>query len=156
MDIAKTYWQSDEGEQSRAALQEAFSGTNKVAGGLRSTFLAARKVWDFQLGDQSNIETTDEYVEKLATAANKVWKDAEVKESFDLVTTGSKEAIGGFTKAVQLTSSKIGQEVKNSKDFKSAVKSFTKGVGAFFGFLKKQATSNRGVPRSRTLPPSKL
>ena len=155
VDIGKVYWSSLEGEKARNSLKQAFSSTNKAVSGIRSTISAVQKAWDFELGDQSNIETTDQYIEKLSSAFSGVIQNNEVRQSLEEVSASTKFAATEISSAVKVTTTKITEEAKKSETLQNAVKNIAKGIQAFIFFIKMKADSSKTIGFSRTLPPSK-
>lgn len=155
VDIGKVYWSSSEGAKARNSLKQAFSNTNKAVTGIRTTISAVQKAWDFELGDQSNVETTDQYIEKLSSAVSGVIQNKEVRESLEEVSTSTKVAASEISSAVKVTAQKITEEAKKSQALQNAVKNIAKGIQALIFFIKSKADSSKTIGFSRTLPPSK-
>ena len=79
-----TSFKSTEAEESRKAFTVAVEAAKNVVRSFKKAWNTAKTVWSNELGDESKIETTDEYFKRAGSAINNIAK-SEVFNSIIIV-----------------------------------------------------------------------
>ena len=69
-----TSFKSNEGEESRKAFTVAVEAAKNVVRSFKNAWETVTAVWSTELGDESKIETTDEYLKRAGSAINNIAK----------------------------------------------------------------------------------
>ena len=69
-----TSFKSNEAEESRKAFTVAVEAAKNVVRSFKNAWETAKAVWSTELGDESKIETTDEYLKRAGSAINNIAK----------------------------------------------------------------------------------
>ena len=145
--------QSSEGAESRKALAVAAEAATNVARGFSSAWQRVKAVWNNELGDQSKIESTDEYLQRAGSAIRSIATSEEVKQSLSAATENSLKSTKEIGTATSLLVKKISSELSESDAWNKAVSDFGSSFSMLLAAFAAGAAKAVQSRQDRQLPP---
>lgn len=145
--------QSSEGKESRKAFAVALDAAANVGRSVAGVWNLARSLWTTELGDQSKIESTDEYFKRASTALKSIASSEEVKQTLASAGENSKKSSQELGVATSLLAKKIGSELSESAAWNKAVSDLANSVSMLLATISAGAVKTVFSRQERQLPP---
>jgi len=145
--------QSSEGQESRKAFAVALDAAANVGRSVIGVWKLASNLWTTELGDQSKIESTDEYFKRATTALKSIASSEEVKQSLASAGENSKKSTQELGTATSLLAKKVGSELSESESWNKAVTDLASSFSMLLATISAGAVKTVFSRQERQLPP---
>lgn len=144
---------SSEGAESRKAFALALDAASKVGRSLSGAWAAVKNLWRTELGDESKIESTDEYLRRAGTALKTIATSEEVKSSLANATESTVKSTQEIGTATVLFAKKLSSELSESEEWNQAVSDLGNSLSMLVATISAAAAKTISARQERQLPP---
>ena len=95
------------------------SSTNVIAS-LTDALDAGKKAWSDEIGDESTVETFEDYVGRLFSAFKGVILSKDIKKALKSAGSNAVTSVGEVSHAASITTKKINEQLSTSEEWKQA------------------------------------
>eukprot|EP01035_Chromulina_nebulosa_P030236 gene30236-40173_t len=148
-----TSFKSNEAEESRKAFTVAVEAAKNVVRSFKNAWETAKAVWSTELGDESKIETTDEYLKRAGSAINNIAKSEDLKKSLASAAESTVKSTKEIGTATGLIVRKIGSELGDSDSWNKAVSDLGSSFSVLLAAVTATAAKVALNKQDRQLPP---
>lgn len=151
---AQSFWKSEAKDTSQQSLASAVQHLQNASSLVSEGVAAVGDAWQSGLGNTTSIETTDEYMVRLARAVKNVFRSGTIRKKVFAATGQVKESVQDIATASKVTARQVQDNLATNASWNASVKNLAQSLGA----LAKVFTIGMQqfilpMMATRTLPP---
>lgn len=151
---AQSFWNSEAKDTSQQSLASAVQHLQNASSLVSEGVAAVGEAWQSGLGNTTSIETTDEYMVRLARAVKNVFRSGTIRKKLFAASGQVKESVQDIATASKVTARHVQDDLATNASWNASVKNLAQSLGALakvFTIGMQQFISP--MMATRTLPP---
>lgn len=143
---------SEEASESKKSLSIAADAAESFSKSISKAWTAAGDAFNSELGDQSLINSTDEYLQKVFSGIKRMFTSPEVKKSLSEASDSSRRSSQELTSAANLITKKLSKQLDESDVWNKALSDLGNSISVLVTAMTVSVSNLLSEKRDRQLP----
>lgn len=136
--------------ETEKSITIALGAVGDIGENFKVTLNATSAAWSTGVGDQSKVESADQYLEGVYYGVKSVWESAETKKGSANIAKSVAIVASEINTATKIVTSTIGDKLEKSEKWKKSIRDLGKSATLIGTAIFKYVTTDL---RERQLPP---